>query len=284
MKTSQFCIVIPIYKEELNCVEKLSLKRLVKIIEGKNYPVYLVKPESLDCTNYHNIIDKRIKVEEIYFDDKYFESIQSYSQLCLSYKFYDKFSRYEYMYIYQLDCYLFEDHLKEWCDKGYDYIGAPILSLDAGWDVYDKKKNIWEPKVGNGGFSLRKIQTFKDITYPNGEFRTYYKITDELINKVIYEDKYFCNDIIDFYEINIPNWQEACRFSFDMNADLYKEIMKEDFLPMCAHAWDRNIRHWMSRIEDITAEIVDFCEDKYKEFFKVYYNKNNQSIKENKEE
>ena len=31
------------------------------------------------------------------------------------------------MLIYQLDCYLFEDKIDEWCNKGYDYIGALAL-------------------------------------------------------------------------------------------------------------------------------------------------------------
>lgn len=281
MKKSKFCIVVPIYKYELNPIEKLSLERLIKIIQGKNYPLFLVKPETLDCTNYHNLINNRTKYVEICFNDKYFKDIQGYSQLCLSYKFYDKFSPYEYMYIYQLDCYLIEDHLADWCEFGYDYVGGPILSTGAGWDTLDKKTNKWEPKVGNGGFSLRKIFTFKELTDPNGEFRKHYNITDELISKVVYEDKYFCNDLYNYYDLEMPNWIYASRFSMDMNVDLYKKFFNIEYNPMGVHAWDRNIRHWKNIFEELKEDpsIVDFCEEKYKELFKVYYNDNDETIK-----
>ena len=42
-----------------------------------------------------------------------------------------------------------------------------------------KKKRIKQISVGNGGFSLRKVEVFKDLTNPKGEFRQYYNLTDE---------------------------------------------------------------------------------------------------------
>ena len=227
---SKFCIMIPIYKEELDCTEELSLKRLYKLIKGKNYPLFFVKPQSLNTKNYYKIIDKK-DIRELNFDDKYFEDIHGYSQLCLSYDFYNSVN-YDYMYIYQLDCYLIEDKLNEWCEFGFDYIGGPILSTGAGWDTLDKETQKWEPMVGNGGFSLRKIETFKELTDPEGEFRKHYNVDDELINKVIYEDKYFCNDLLNFYDLNMPNWIVASKFAWDMNVDLYKKIFNIDYLPI----------------------------------------------------
>lgn len=275
---SKFCIVIPIYKEELDCTEELSLKRLYKIIKGKNYPLFFVKPNSLDAKNYYKII-KKDDVREFSFDDKYFIDIHGYSQLCLSYDFYNRFSAYKYMYIYQLDCYLIEDNLLSWCEFDFDYIGGPILSTGAGWNTLDKETNKWEPMVGNGGFSLRKIEVFKELTDPEGEFRKHYNIDDELINKVIYEDKYFCNDLYNFYDLNMPNWIVASKFAWDMNVDLYKRLFDIEYLPMCAHAWTRNIRYWKDKFEEIDQKIVDFCEEKYKELFEKYYNENNETIK-----
>lgn len=281
MKKNKFCIVIPIYKKELDCTENLSLDRLIKQIEGKKYKVYLVKPESLDCTNYHKLINNRIKVENICFNDDYFKDIHGYSQLCLNYEFYNKFSSFEYIYIYQLDCYLLNDNLEFWTQFDYDYIGGPILSTGAGWDTLDKKTNKWEPKVGNGGFSLRKISTFKELTDPNGEFRNHYKITDDILSKVIYEDKYFCNDLYKYYDLVMPNWEEASKFSWDMNVDLYNKFFKIEYLPMCAHAWTRNIRFWKDKFSELIEDpsIVEFCEKKYEELFKLYYNENNETIK-----
>ena len=278
MKKQKFCIVIPIYKEELDCTEDLSLKRLIKIIGDKDYHIYLICPNRLDTNKYYEILDKN-KINEIRYDDKYFIDTKGYSQLCLSYDFYNQFSNYEYMYIYQLDCYIFNDQLKEWCSLGYDYIGAPILATTAGWDTFNDKTKKWEPKVGNGGFSLRKIDTFKELTDPTGEFRTYYKVTDEIISKIIYEDKYFCNDIINFYELNIPNWIVASKFSWDMNVDIYKKMFNIDYNPMAVHAWPKNIRYWKDKFEEMNKTIVDFCENKYSDFFEKYYNDEDQTIK-----
>ena len=36
----EFCIVIPVYKTELDCIEQISLKRLNEVIGGKGYDVY----------------------------------------------------------------------------------------------------------------------------------------------------------------------------------------------------------------------------------------------------
>ena len=266
----QFCLVIPVYKYELDIIDKISLERLHKVIKN-NYDIYLIKPESLDINNYSNILGKK-NVFEVTFDDKYFKDTASYSQLCLQYDFYDKFSNYEYMYIYQTDCYLIEDKLKEWCDKGYDYVGAPIISENAGWVNY-KNKERYEPQVGNGGFSLRKITTFKELTDPKGELRITYKLTDETLSKVIFEDKYFLNDLYNFYDINKPSWIEALSFAIDMNADVIYNHMNYKELPMGIHAWGKNIRYWKNVLEELknNNEVIDYCENKYKDFFNLYY-------------
>ena len=42
---NKFCIVIPIYKEDLDCIEKVSLTQLWKVIGGKHYHIYFVRPK-----------------------------------------------------------------------------------------------------------------------------------------------------------------------------------------------------------------------------------------------
>ena len=275
----KFCIVIPIYKEKLDVIDDLSLKRLVKVI-GTKYDTFLVKPKSLNCKNYYKILDKK-HIKEISFDDKFFKDTASYSQLCLQYDFYDKFSKYEYMYIYQTDCYLVEDKLEDWCNRGYDYIGPPIISNNAGW-VNPHDQNKYEPQVGNGGFSLRKIEVFKDITDPNGEFRKTYELTDERLSKVIFEDKYFLNDIYNYYDIYTPYWVEALFFGMDMNVDIIYNNMKFIGLPMGIHAWGKNIRYWQNVLEELkdNKEVIDYCENLYKEFFDIYYAKHEENKNE----
>lgn len=287
----QYCIVIPIWKKELDCVEKISLKRLKKVLiddKGKdNIPpdVYLVCPKDLDTSNYEKIYSSQklhIKLLKKEFDPKYFASTATYSQLCISYDFYNTFSDYEYMLIYQLDCYLFEDKISDWCNKGYDYIGGPIISTDCGWDTVkeSRKGKKWTPYVGNGGFSLRKISTFKEITDPNGELRTKYKLTDTILKKVIFEDKYFCNDLYNIYGLDIPDWEEALYFGIDMSVDVIYNYFKWTGKPMGIHSVDKNIRWWKKVIpEFMDQKVIDYCEEKHKEFFKLYYDENDSTLR-----
>lgn len=274
----QFCIVIPVYKKDLNCVEEVSIQRLNKIVGKKNYDVYLVCPDSLDTTEYDKYFSK-LKIER--FADKYFQSTATYSQLCVSYDFYDRFSNYQYMLIYQLDCYIFEDKIRDWCNKGYDYIGGPILSTDCGWDTVKKSQKKYQPYVGNGGLSLRKIEVFKEICDPNGELRKTYNITDEKLETIKWEDKYFCNDLYPFYDLNVPDWREALYFGMDMSIDVIYNYFKFKDLPMAVHSWDKNIRWWRTRLDEIKdrPEVWDFCEEKHKEFFKLYYDENDSTLR-----
>jgi hypothetical protein len=45
----------------------------------------------------------------------------------LSEEFYQAFTDFEFMLIYQLDAFVFRDELADWCRSGYEYIGAPWL-------------------------------------------------------------------------------------------------------------------------------------------------------------
>lgn len=124
--------------------EKASLIQCSRIFGGRR-EIVLAVPEKLDCSLYLKIIPSA-RIER--FDDKFFVSVSSYSHLLLTPAFYQRFSAYDYMLIYQLDAWVFRDELDEWCAKGYEYIGAPFLLKHGRYE-----KII----VGNGGFSLRRI-------------------------------------------------------------------------------------------------------------------------------
>ena len=259
----KFCIVIPIYSENLNPIEEISLRRLWNQIGYKDYNVYLVYPKGLNIYNYENIYPTLTFMP---FDRKWFKNVKMYSQLLINKNFYNKFSNYQYMYIYQLDCYLFYDKLEYWCEKRYDYIGGPIFSQNCGWKFKDKN-GIIIPRVGNGGFSLRKISTFKDIC-------VYIKhiFDQEYLDEIIIEDIFFCNDLNNDYRLFIPEWIEASKFSWDMNPDFIYDVCKYKNFPMGAHAIGKNIRFYKHFIKEFqNKEIIDYCEEKYKNHILNYY-------------
>jgi hypothetical protein len=280
---NKFCIVIPIYKSEPDYIEEVSLKRLNTVIGKKNYNVYFVAYSELDLTKYYEFVND-LTVSPIFFDKRFFESKHTYSQLCINYDFYNVFSEYEYMYIYQTDCYLNTDNLFDFCELGYDYIGAPIMSTDCGWPTVTENKQgnkVYMPVIGNGGFSLRKIETFKDITNPNGEFIQEYNLTEDILKNVIWEDLYFCVTIKQLYDLNISPLHIGTKFAWDMSVDILYDFFKIKTLPMCIHAWDKNIRFWNKHIPELieNEEITNYCENKYKDFFKVYYDENNSTMR-----
>ena len=215
-------IVVPVYNEVPNELEKLSLKQL-DIIVKDDMEICLVGPNRINFSSYVELFNNN-KPKHANFDDKYFESNKSYSQLCLSYDFYKKFDDYEYMLIYQTDCWIFRNEIKKFCEMGYDYIGGPIYSPGSRWPSF---KNSMRPVVGNGGLSLRKISMMLKLTDPNGYLYNKYK--DEW-NSVEYEDMFICDVLAHDIYINIPDYRIAEQFSIDT---LPRHMNKLN--PMAAH-------------------------------------------------
>ena len=111
-------IVVPRYTSALAPDDQLSLLHLRHFLH--QYDTCYISPQSL------HLDDPEFPI--IRFDDRYFSGIPGYNRLMLSKSFYDLFSAWEYILIYQLDCLVFSDQLSQWCDRGYDYIGSPWLN------------------------------------------------------------------------------------------------------------------------------------------------------------
>lgn len=139
-------VVVPVEKNILLDTEKISLSHCDKYLN--DYDRYLISPQDISY--------QRPGYIGLKFSAKYFSNINAYSSLLVSKYFYEHFIEYEYILIYQLDALVFSDKLIDWCNKGYDYIGAPWYKKDVaevlGWKI---SKNC----VGNGGLSLRKVES-----------------------------------------------------------------------------------------------------------------------------
>lgn len=242
-KIHSAAIVIPIYKSELTDDEALSLIRCKQILG--DFSIYLMSPDSLDIDELLNRfgIDKN---QVLRFEDNYFTGPEAYSELLLSHSFYATFDQYDYMLIYQLDAYVFQDDLDYWMNKGYDYIGAPwygayfpnSLEFRKGLPIWRSnlrlRKIFKEPSrlVGNGGFSLRKIKSFKR------NLKRYKKAAEKWHCRE-YEDTFFAialPNLNPFFKI--PNANEARFFSLELKAREQIEEMGE--LPFGCHAWQKH--------------------------------------------
>ena len=147
-------IVIPIYKEIPTSNELKALEQCCCVLN--RYPITTISPSTLSLENY-TVVFERYKIHHIpiHFECEYFSSVRGYNKLMLSKFFYESFTEFDNILIYQLDAFVFRDELTEWCEKEYDYIGAPWFE---GYKTYEEGRKLY--KVGNGGFSLRKVSAF----------------------------------------------------------------------------------------------------------------------------
>lgn len=147
------CVVVPVYKDFklLTNEELTSLHRLFKVLG--EYEIFFAGPENLQYEPFLKEGQKQnVFITVKRFSNEYFNGVEGYNRLMISSLFYQRFKQFKYLLIYQLDAYVFRDELEYWCDKGYDYIGAP-------WSAMHYYLNNSLEGVGNGGFSLRKIKS-----------------------------------------------------------------------------------------------------------------------------
>lgn len=252
MKKDDIVVVIPVYRSMLVEDEYLSLAQCMRILS--NYSIVLVKPESLDVSFITSEFSS-LSVES--FPDQYFVSLRAYNKLVLDEKFYLRFLKYQYMLIYQLDAYVFKDELLFWANKEYDYIGAPWIPWNYSHltrlgrlkilikrNIYAflnkkkyKSKKYCNFQVGNGGFSLRRINKMIEVVSFYKEKINYY--LDD--NKSFYpEDVFLLLEITSRkYRLHRPRFKEALRFSMEENPAWAYNFNKQE-LPFGCHDWNHD--------------------------------------------
>ncbi len=221
-------IVIPIYKEILTKNEQLSLRQCKKILS--EYSIYFIYPKGMNLANYFTEISDAKALE---FETSYFANVQGYSQLMLSPLFYKKFFIYKFILIYQLDAFVFRDDLLFWAKENYDYVGAPWLSappLTKGKPLVNM--STWFiNKVGNGGFSLRKVKSHYYNTLIFRPLLKYFIKNEDMFWGLFL---YWLNP-----SFKRPNCIEALNFAFEMEPRKSFEITNHK-LPFGVHAWEKH--------------------------------------------
>lgn len=254
-------VVIPIYKENPNKSEQASFKQAISIL--KNHPITIITYKELNLATYKEIASSNNKLYNTeYFDKVYFASLNGYNHLCLHKEFYKRFLNYKFMLIYQLDAWVFKDELDYWCNKGYDYIGAPWFY---NWGRYEKGNELWE--VGNGGFCLRKVSFFYQLlsyrwplSYKIIKNKGFYEFIKSVLKLlgihntiswyVSQEKSYIPEDyFLVCYLKNItnirklhaykPSTEEAAHFSFE-RSPAYLFYLCKNKLPFGCHAYKKN--------------------------------------------
>jgi len=270
MQKERVCIAIPVYKKISDPREVASVKQGLLIFH--NYTVVFICPDSFEESWLDEYKNLHPKITFQKFSDESFKSVKAYSSLLLRQDFYKKFSNFEFMLIYQPDAYVFRDELKYWCDKGFDYIGAPWFK---NFDEHDKEKEFM-PNAGNGGFSLRNISKTNEIMQKKLGFLEILKLKKILREarckphiKIIFgigfflkfftrkntfskminytlnhasctnEDYFFASIYPQMFpEFKVAKAEEAVAFSFECQPkNLFK--MNGEKLPFGCHAWHK---------------------------------------------
>lgn len=258
MKKKQCIIVIPVYRNP-NSEELVSLRRCCEVLGA--HEMSLVAPEGLDVQAYEELWNSyglRLSIKR--FAPQFFDGIAGYNRLLLSECFYQAFAAYEHMLICQPDAYVFEDKLTEWCDKGYDFVGAPLVGR------YDEQtyRPDMDLVVGNGGFCLRNISYAlayfagnRNVFSPSQIARRINIHAKPLTRWVVWllmvfgwrnkprtvadcwqynEDNFWSIVLADSqYAPKLPTPEEALEFAFErFPAEMYRRTGK---FPFGCHAW-----------------------------------------------
>ena len=272
----QSCVVvIPVYKARMSETELASFRQALSVFGKSQRTVVIATFSSLDVSRYEeeaSICGVSLLFE--HFPSDCFASIHSYNCMMLDPAFYGRFSGYDYILLFQLDAWVFEDRLDEWCAKGYDYVGAPLFAPGRG--------DLQCARTGNGGFSLRRVDAFsKALSSCIGPFVK--RPADPYISfnkKMLYfamllfsgwcnavrgflthwvdEDRFFSYTLLGTkYEMKVPSPQEALDFAFDMHPSVCFAL-NGNCLPMGCHQWPAFYDFWKGYITSDNKPSSDF--------------------------
>ncbi|MCK5537830.1 MAG: hypothetical protein KAI79_13470 [Bacteroidales bacterium] len=265
-------VVVPIYKNNLDPYEKTSLDYCKQYLN--RHDILIISPQSLSKDLIFLDFIKKERLDVHYFKNRFFDGLDGYNSLMLNLDFYKTFLDYRYILIYQLDALVFSDDLLKWAKEDYDYIGAPWLSGGEN-TIFDS--------AGNGGFSLRKVETFisvlesKDLfdsdskyyeTCNRANFRSMflikifkklkgYNLSLNYLKLFLFfykeNEDYFWAFFAKFFtkRFKLATMEDSLKFSFEVNPSFCFST-NEKKLPFGAHAWQRyDLEFWLNHVEGL---------------------------------
>lgn len=254
-------VVIPLYTTALSRDGAMALRQNLSIL-GR-HPISIVCPEGLDLAPLAPVLGGA-KVEVQRFAPEWFRGVEGYNRLMLSEPFYARFQSFDYLLVCQTDAFVFEDRLDAWVAKGYDYLGAPWVARERTalrralfrlnnvlrrLSGKPPKSDEYLFKVGNGGFSLRRVSTMLRIVrelraeidhhLANPDWRAYH-VEDQFIS--LLAPRLLPGGM------RIPDWRGAIDFCIDRRP-AYALRLNGGTLPFACHGFDkRNVRRFWAPI------------------------------------
>ena len=238
-------VIIPIYRQP-NADEARAMRHNRELLS--KWPHAIIAPEDLALEGIEQICPETeiIRVSDEWLGRR--NGIAGYNRMMFSEAFYRMFEGYDYILICHNDAWIFRDELAEWLDKGYDCVAAPwvrrrvynlpiikqYMALRA-WAKHRKGEKCRADlygKIGNGGLSLRKVESFASACRKyNNEIEQAFSQGGHLNN----EDVFWATVPQEF---RYPEWQEALGFAIDTNPK-YCYNLRQQQLPMGCHSWSK---------------------------------------------
>lgn len=187
MKNNQVIILIPLQTPEPSKLEQVSLTQTLTVLG--DYPVAFMARKHLSTRWYLNFCKQHnVEATVEYFE---WEGYEGYGTLQTQPHFYKRFLQYEYLLTCHLDAFVFRDELRKWCAMNYDYVGSVIYNTN-----FKMKDTLFKiittytnpAYFGNGGFSLKKVKRFYDITSRFKLYIDFYHWQRKLRRKGFYDD------------------------------------------------------------------------------------------------
>ena len=248
-------VAIPLYKTELTAAELLSIERSAEVLA--RWPLYFVGPRRLRA--YLESLCQRFapRFEFKIFDDDFFSGIRGYNRLMCSIGFYRAFDGHSHLLIAQTDALVISDELASWCERDLSYVGAPWF---VGGAQPQLPLQFWG--VGNGGFSLRRLDDFVRVLEVRRRIPNFVKshshgdrglvnwgrrIKHERLLAYNFEPVFSSSNEDLFWGVlvpaacpffRVPKPEEAIGFAFEVVPRLLYE-MNANRLPFGVHAWER---------------------------------------------
>ncbi len=152
MASARAVVLIIAHKAALDPLEKISLIQCYRVL-GR-HPIRVVCPRGMNVDAYREVVPK---IAFDFISPKWQRTYAGFNRLKVLPFLYRRYRAFEFILFYELDAFVFRDELDAWCQRGYDYVGAP-------W--FDGVSGLRSSKVGvgNGGFSLRRVEAMLKVT------------------------------------------------------------------------------------------------------------------------
>ena len=264
-------ILVIIHKPEPSAFETISILQCARVFSRRK--IVFICPENLDVSIYRRLSPA---ADFDFIDRSWQKDYGRFNRLKIVPFLYTRYASYQYILFYEPDAFAFTDELDIWCEKDYDYLGAPwfsnFSSIEGEGDFIG---------VGNGGFSLRKISshlkvlnTFSLVVPPaenqlkrSKEFsgvkgfvkQTAGLLLDHTIRNNTHrwfndfaghEDQFWGMHVAKKFDwFKVPDYHEAAAFAFEMQPHrLFR--LNNNTLPFGCHAWWKyDLEFWKPHIE-----------------------------------